>query len=651
MTPTPPITARDPFDPRLARRAPPELAMFNEAGVLAAADVHVATRLAALVGGVPPAVVLAIALAVRAPRASHVCCDLASIERTATSDLDPPEDVSLLPWPAAESWIDAVGASPLVAVGEDAPPDRPLRLVGSRLYLDRYWHGERAIAADVRERATARVEGIDERALALSLRRLFPEQPGHEPDLQRVATAAAVLRRFSVIAGGPGTGKTTTVARLLALLDELASAGSGRLPLVALAAPTGKAAARLEEAVHAEARRLDVEGGVRDRLLSVDASTLHRLLGWRPDSHSRFRHNRQNKLPHDVVVVDEMSMVSLSLMAKLAEAVRADARLVLLGDPDQLASVEAGAVLGDVVGPVSGGLLMSADTRRELAALTGHDVPAADPPAGSALGDGIVVLRRVHRFGDAIARLATAVQSGDADEAIAVLAAGDGGVQWIDGDVSDPATRSALEPVRAAVVRASEVVTRAARAGADRQALDGLHEVRVLCAHRRGAYGVATWMAHVERWLRSAIDGYGDGGHWYAGRPLLVTANDYGLRLYNGDTGVIVMRDGQPRAVFERQGELLEVSPTRLAAVETVHAMTIHKSQGSQFQMVAVLLPDETSPILTRELLYTAITRARNSLVLAGSEASVRAAVTRPIARASGLRDRLWTANESIRTR
>ena len=603
---------------RLALRASGVLRDFNIAGVLSSADVHVARRLGVIGGETGDVVLLGVAFAVRAPRLAHVCIDLSSVRTTATSDLDEPVDVHALAWPDVDEWVERLSASPLVAAGDDDPANRPLRLDGTRLYLDRYWQAERRIAADLLDRCGQPAAPVDPAVLAAGLDRLFHGDP---PDLQRAAASAAVGSRFAVVAGGPGTGKTTTVARILALLDDQAAAEGRPAPRVALAAPTGKAAARLEESVHTEALVMQIAADTRDHLLSLSASTLHRLLGWRPGYHSRFRHHRANRLPHDVVVVDETSMVSLSLMAKLVEAVRPDARLVLVGDPDQLASVEAGAVLGDIVGPAA----------------------RADPPTGPAIGRGIVVLRRVHRFGGAIADLATAIQRGDPDAALAVLRAGDAGVEWIEADAESTDAANALAPVRSRVVDAGRRVTRAARAGDARAALDGLQAMRVLCAHRRGPYGVSTWTDHVERWLAASITGYGQDGLWYLGRPLLVTQNDYALRLYNGDTGVVVDGGGRrPVAVFDRGGSPLEVSPRRLAAVDTVHAMTVHKSQGSQFDAIAVILPDADSPILTRELLYTAVTRAQTHLTVVGVEDSVRAAVARPVARASGLRNRLW---------
>ena len=596
----------EPFDVGLALSAGGVLRAFNAAGVLSAADVHVAQRLGQLGGEEDETVLLAAAFAARAPRLAHVCTDLATLPERVAVDTDLPIDVGALPWP--ERWVDVVAASPLVA-GEG-----PLRLVGTRLYLDRYWREERQVADDLRARGAMEAPEVDGDVLSEGLNRLF-DAPA--PDYQRMAASAAVSRRFAVVAGGPGTGKTTAVARVLALVHEQAVHAGVRPPLVALAAPTGKAAARLEEAVHEEARRLAVSDDARRWLLGLSAVTLHRLLGWQPGNRARFRHDRMNRLPHSVVVVDETSMVALTMMARLLEAVRPTARLVLVGDPDQLASVEAGAVLGDIVGPA---------TR------------ASGPPADAPLAESIAVLRKVHRYRGAIAELAEAVQRGDAGAAVDVLSGGHDDVAWLPVDAV-VASRSALRLLRDAVVEAGGRVSGAAVAGRGGEALAALSGFRLLCAHRRGPYGVAAWTAQVERWLGLV----GTAG-WYPGRPLLVTENDYGLGLYNGDSGVVVAGAGAGavRAVFERRGHLLELTPQRLPAVDTVYAMTVHKAQGSQFDEVAVLLPDPTSPILTRELLYTAITRARRRLILVGTQETVRAAVERPITRASGLRDALW---------
>ena len=642
---------RDPLDAGsvLGLSADGVLGAFNRAGVLAPADVHVALRLGHLGGDDDELVALATALAVRAPRVGHVCADLASVRATAAADVEEDIDIDALPWPDPREWTDRLVASPLVAVGEEGPDDRPLRLIGTALYLDRYWRDEGAVAADLIARSGASRPAADEAVLVEGLGRLFPDDGAGE---QRWAAAVAVLRRFSVIAGGPGTGKTTTVARLLALLEEQAEAAGVRPPLVALAAPTGKAAARMAEAVHAEAQRMDVSDAVRGRLLALDSSTLHRLLVRHPGNASRFRFDRHNRLPHDVVVVDETSMVSLWLMARLAEAVRPDARLVLVGDPEQLASVEAGAVLGDIVGPALRGSAMGEPARAELARIAGTGLArVVDPPApesGPVIGDCIALLRANYRFRGAQADLAGAIQAGDGDGTMAALSSGDASVRWLPVDVASGGLGGdvdSLQTVRAAVVAAGRELVEAARAGDGGGALDALGRFRLLCARRRGPAGVAAWNRRIEEWLAEEVDRFAPDGAWYVGRPVIVTANDYSLRLYNGDTGVVVAReDGGVGVAFHRGDELVTISPSRLSDVDTVFAMTVHKSQGSEFDEVVIVLPEPTSRVLTRELLYTAVTRARRRVILVGTEESVRAAVDRPIARASGLTARLWGA-------
>ncbi len=623
-------------------RAPALLRAFADAGVLGPVDVHVARRLGTIGGDGDEGVALAAALAVRAPRVGHVHADLAAVRATVALDGDEAVDVGALPWPEPGAWLARVAASPLVAVGEEdgAPGEvRPLRLVGTRLHLDRYWREERQVAADLRALAERGADDVDDRLLADGLARLFGGERGD--DRQRLAAASAVLRRLAVVAGGPGTGKTTTVARIVALLAEQAAAAGAPAPLVALAAPTGKAAARLEEAVRDQARALPVDEAVRAHLLGLGASTLHRLLGRSPRSHSRFRHCRANRLPHDVVVVDETSMVSLSLMARLVEAVRADARLVLVGDPGQLTSIEAGAVLGDLVGPAADGRLRQRPAARaRLEAAAGARL-APGGGGGAAIGDGIVVLERVHRFGGGIAALAGAIRAGDADAAVGALAGGGEDVRWLPTDPA--AAGDGLAVVRDEAVAVAAALREAAERGEAAAALAALGRFRLLCAHRRGPHGVSHWAAQVDGWTAAALGTVATADPWYPGRPLLVTENDHGLRLSNGDTGVVVRRpDGRVAAAFARGSGVAEVSPARLDAVETVHAMTIHKSQGSQFGTAAVLLPPPESPLLTRELLYTAVTRAQRRLVVVGTEASVRAAVARPVARASGLRERVW---------
>jgi len=600
-------------DPRLAHSATGLLAAFNTAGVLDAADVHVATRVGRLGGERSEEVLLAVALAVRAVRLGSVCVDLAAVRRTVLGAGDELVDTSALPWPEPGAWLAACTAGPLVAAGADAPagrPLRPLRLVGGLLYLDRYWREEEQVRRSLAERAAADPPEVDLPRLRAGLDRAFPT-PGSQR--QRLAAAVSVLRRVSVLAGGPGTGKTTTVARLLALLHDQ----PGPPPRVALAAPTGKAAARLQETVAAE-----LPAQLRARV--PDAVTLHRLLGWRPGTR-RFRYDRTQRLPVDVVVVDETSMVSLSMMARLLEAVRPQARLVLVGDPDQLASVEAGAVLGD---------LARAPGRAEPAldaALRSLDLRPSDLAGG--VVNGVVTLEHVWRFGAAIAELARAVQAGDADTALALLHGNRPDLEFVEPDSPDDA-------VRDDVVDAAGALAAAARAGDVDAALGALERHRVLCAHRRGPYGVTRWTAEIERWLAAVLPDPPE-GPWYPGRPVLVTTNDYDTGLFNGDTGVVVARPEGLRVAFARGGPPTLHPPSRLPEVSTVHAMTVHRGQGSQFRRVTVVLPPAQSPLLTRELLYTAITRAREHVRVIGTEDAVRAAVERPVGRASGLRHRL----------
>jgi exodeoxyribonuclease V alpha subunit len=473
-----------------------------------------------------------------------------------------------------------------------------LRSEDHLLYLDRYWREERQVCDDLLAMLSTKPP-IDEAALAAGLDRVFPAK-GY--DEQRDAARIALSQWITVLTGRPGTGKTTTVAALLALLAEQAELTGRARPRIALAAPTGKAAARLQEAVQIEIDKLGRADSAR--LQGLHATTLHRLLGSRPDTSSRFRHHRGNRLPYDVIVVDETSMVSLTMMARLLEAVRPDTRLVLVGDPDQLASVEAGAVLADLVD----GLDDRDDAR-------------------------IAALQTSHRFGESIGALAAAIRDGDADRAVDVLQAGGEHIEWID-------TPDATGPLREVLVAHALRLRQAAVLGDASAALNALDEHRLLCAHRRGPYGVQHWNRQAERWLTEAT-GEPIWSSWYTGRPVLVTATDYGLGLYNGDTGVTVAHDGVLRAVIAGTDQPLAFATSRLADVETMHAMTIHKSQGSQADEITVLLPPEESRLLTRELLYTAVTRAKRRVCVVGSQAEVRAAIGRRAVRATGLRERL----------
>ncbi len=629
--------------PLLAVAADPLLARFNAAGLLSVADVHVARRLGRLTGEGDPQVLLAVALTVREVRAGSVCLTLAqasTLPGPEVLDDDDADDAGPagrpgaspgpvpepLNWPEPGQWQAAVQASPMVAVGAHGQPERPVRLVDGRLYLDRYWRDEELVRAQTTTRLQAGDDGPAPLRLSAAAHRLFPRP---EDGRQRLAAAAAALGRLTVVTGGPGTGKTTTVARICALLQTVHGPGLR----VALAAPTGKAAARLQEAVQAEVGQLAEAD--RRAVGRLTATTVHRLLGWQPDSSTRFRHRRDRHLPHDLVVVDETSMVSLPLMARLLEALRPDARLVLVGDPDQLASVEAGAVLGDLVHrPAGTGALPEL-----LGAALPQDLPGTAEELAE-LRNGVVRLVQVHRHGSEIAELARAVREGDGDATLAVLQAGGAAVTFVPTGPQPP-TEAQLSGLQHDAVRAGTALVRAARAGDVAGALRALEAHRLLLAHRSGPFGVGSWASQVESWVAQALPGPAAApGPWYPGRPLLVTRNDRDSGLFNGDTGVVV-EDGQGLvAAFGDPDRPLLVRPHRLPACESVHAMTVHRGQGSQFARVSVLLPPATSPLLTRELLYTAVTRAREGVRLIGSADGVRAAVGRPVRRASGLRAR-----------
>jgi exodeoxyribonuclease V alpha subunit len=577
-------------------RATGLLAEFATAGVLSAADVHVALRLGRLGHERSETVLLAAALAVRGVRTGSVCVELATVADSVVPDEDaPPVD---LPWPV--DWTGLSG-SPLVAVGPGASW-RPLRLVDGLLYLDRYWQQEQLVRRELDQRAARPAPDVDLSSLAA----LFP---GPAPDRQRLAAAVAAGRWVSVLTGGPGTGKTHTVARLLRLLADQ----PGPAPRIALAAPTGKAAARLQEAVREQAAAVGLP-------LDLSAATLHRLLGWRPDSRSRFRHHAGNHLPYDVVVVDESSMVPLTMMARLLEAVRPTARLVLVGDPDQLTPVEAGAVLSDLVHRPAPAAAVSGLPAGVAAGDLDPDLDL-DGAEREQLRNGVVRLRVPHRYGAAIGGLAEAVRAGDADRVLALL----GTEETLS---LEPGTDRLEAEVRAV---GAELAAAAAAGDAD-GSLRLLGRHRLLCAHRHGPAGVSTWNDRVARWTGAVP------GEWRPGQPLLVTANDYENGLYNGDTGVVVADGGVLRAAFGRGGGAELVPLSRLSSVSTAHALTVHRSQGSQYEDVTVLLPPATSPILTRELLYTAVTRASRRVRVVGTAEAVRAAVGRQVVRASGLR-------------
>lgn len=574
---------------------------FNTAGVLGVADVRVAQRLAFLYREQDERGELALALTVRALRAGSICIDPFTVRDLVFDAEEQAVDAEYLPWPEPGGWLKALEASPLVTLGSEPYGKRPLRLDRGLLYLERYWAEQEAIRTGLEARRAGDPPAVDEGKLASALDKLFDHSnlPMGEPDRQKAAGESAARSWVTVVIGGPGTGKTSTVARILALLlDQGVKPGR-----IALAAPTGKAAARLEESVRAQLGAMAGTYGLA--LSNVRATTLHKLLGWQPPG--RYKYNAQHPLPHEAIVVDEMSMVSLPMTAHLLAAARPDARLVLVGDPDQLASVEAGAVLADI---------------------TSH-VDAAG-------ADDVVRLTHTFRFGDEIAAVAAAVRDGNPEAALAALSSAAHGSRLVEVDLGRMGPVDIPE-LREDVCASGARLVAAARAGDISAALVALDAHRLLCAHRSGPYGVGRWSRQVEDWLRAAIPDYAADGEWYVGRPLLVTRNLPELGVFNGDTGVIIATPKGPRAAFARGGEPMLMAPAQLDGVQTVHAMTVHKSQGSQFEAVSLVLPEPSSPLLTRELLYTALTRASRSVRVLGTPEAVRAAIERPALRASGL--------------
>ncbi len=546
----------------------------------------------------------------------HICIDLAD-------HFDRDEIVAV---------VDSLRSSKLVGQPGEY---RPLVLDDAhRLYLHRYWKYESDLAQALISMA-ADLPEVDTELLKDGLSRLFPNTAG-SPDWQAVAAAAAIRSRFCVISGGPGTGKTTTVVKIIALLLEQAHGGRMR---IGLAAPTGKAAARLKESIFKAGKGL-ANSTTAAESIPADVATIQRLLGVIPDS-CRFRHNADNPLPFEAIVVDEASMVPLGLMAKLVEALAPGSRLILLGDRDQLASVEAGAVLGDICN-TGHGFGFSPAFQAFIAETTGNTISesfvgTALPP----LADSVVVLQKNYRFGEesGIGLISTAINN---DTAAGVL----GGMK--DGTtegviLSETPPRELLQKKLAAAVVGG--FSGYLQHGNPDDILLAFDRFRVLCAVRQGPYGVEGFNSLIEVCLADAgiINPV---KQWYHGRPVMVTVNDYSLKLFNGDVG-IALNDPESDiglSVYfpSINGESRKYSPYRLPAHETVFAMTVHKSQGSEFERLLLIMPPSSQQIVTRELLYTGLTRARSSIELWCSDEIFTAACGRRIERRSGLRHALW---------
>lgn len=584
-------------------------------GLLSDLDVHFA-RLIADYGESPP-VILAAALLSQLSSAGHVCLDLSSLAGQ-------PVLGDLVATPPLAAWTEALQAHP--ACG-DATAYTPLVIDGTRLYMRRYFDYECAVAGAWRGSEVQRLS----RSLEARVMALFPRPEAGEDRLrdQRAAAVAALQQRRILISGGPGTGKTTTLASILALLIEQSQ---GDLPVtrslfdpqpqplkILLSAPTGKAAARMQDAIRSAKMRLPLSGDVKAAMPET-AQTLHRLLGARPQGGGMaWRHTADNPLDCDVLVVDEASMIDLALMARLLAALPAKARLILLGDRDQLASVDAGAVFAD---------LCSA--------------------GASTLGVSF-------RFGadSGIGQLAALLRAGDANGVLALLRHSSPSEETASG-VTLPADAARSDLRWSCEVRRQTVVAHAlhcytafvasAQAAPTAEIFERFAAFRLLTPVRNGPLGVAALNIEIEKGL-AAQGIIPPRSHWYVGKPVMITANDYALRLFNGDIGICVADplNGALRIAFpaDQAGQIRLLAPARLPAHETAWAMTVHKSQGSEFDTVALVLPEDQSELVTRELVYTAVTRARQAVALWADEPGLRAACQRRIVRHSGLIDRL----------
>ena len=635
------------------------LSDWAESGWLRRLDAAFARFLHELAPDATPELLMAGALVAHMEGRGHACLLLDEL-------LGDPD--ALLGWPAEAqtalqaamaslhtdpgAWTETLQASPLVGTG-DAPSGAPLVLHEGRLYLRRYWDYEQRVATQVLARGATPLP-VDTVAVRRQLDLLFPAAPDATPalDWQKAACGLALRGRFSIITGGPGTGKTYTAARLLALLFAM-DASPDRLRVM-LAAPTGKAAARLKQSIDAALDKLNEQVGDRlplDELAShiQPARTLHSLLGARPDTR-RFRFDAAHPLEVDVLIVDEASMIHLEMMAALLEALPPPARVIFLGDKDQLASVEAGAVLGDLCRDAEAGRYRP-ETRAYLEAVTGQRVPDAFAGDGPPLAPQTVMLRESRRFGGPIGQLAIAVNQGDAASAVALLHADRGGaLAWLDApwpaDVVALALRGRDGAPGGFGGYLEALHARPAPGDAQTHAdwvlmvLQAFERFRLLCAVRQGEWGAEGLNVAIERAM-VAEGSLVKRGVWYEGRPVMVTRNDAAVGVFNGDIGITLppaTPNAPLRAYFLDGNAARSVGVSRLASVETAFAMTVHKSQGSEFDHTVLVLPRDAGRVLTRELVYTGITRARSAFTLVTPRAPAFAeALAQRTRRASGL--------------
>ncbi|MBU0545523.1 MAG: exodeoxyribonuclease V subunit alpha [Proteobacteria bacterium] len=605
--------------------------LYNN-NILTYIDIHFGSFMNKLSKNEDTGLFLAAALVSNAAGNGDVCLDLESFAEKVILEED--EGKKPVVCPSLKDWLKILGAADVVGKPGDY---RPLILDDkNRLYFYRFWNYEKILSEAVKKRAGDNIEDIDIELIKNSLIRLFPDNPEEKLNLQKIAALTSVFKRFCVISGGPGTGKTTTIAKILTLLIEIEH---GKKLKIFLSAPTGKAAAKLSEAILSTKKNIDCSDGIKS-MLPEDAYTIHRMLRVVPGT-SGFYYNADNKLPADVVVVDEASMVDLALLVRLVEAVPDKARLILVGDKDQLASVEAGSVLGDIC---NRGKIPGYSVKLHNKLVDGGGLKEdAEVPGKQVLSDSLVVLQRNYRFSErsGIGRLSSAVNNGDADTAMSIMKKiTDERIHWEDIKTSKE-LYSSLEK------KIVEGYTAYQAIDDPTEALNSFSRFKILCAVNKGQFGVDAVNSLAESVLaqKRLIN---PSALWYRGRPVLIKGNNYSLGLYNGDIGIIMAdRDSDDDDVYAffhgpSAGKARKFKPGILPDHDTAYAMTIHKSQGSEFEEVVLVLPEKDSPVLSRELIYTGLTRTTGKITLLGTEDVIRAAISRKTERASGLRDALW---------
>jgi exodeoxyribonuclease V alpha subunit len=584
----------------------------------------------------PPGVRLAGLLVSRAAGEGHVCIDL---HQWAGHEIRLPNGKSIdVRCPGAEEWMDQLRSSAMVSRSDEHGP-----LVcdaRGRVYLQRLYQHEQQLAQLLRKRASAALPTLSraqQDTIRALLGRYFGEpHPDSAPNWQKIAAMVCLVKRLCIISGAPGTGKTTTVAKILGVLLEWATDSPLRIHLCA---PTGKAAARLGASLADACRSMDCPAAIATALATLETCTIHRLLKVQPGGRGSFFHEN-NPLPTDVVVVDEASMVDLVMMSRLVKAVPEEARLIILGDKDQLASVEAGSVFGDLCRDVRK-RNFSTSMRKLLSLLTQEALhPVVDTPYGNLdLQDCTVVLHKNYRFDhrEGIGALTRAVNLGDSDQIKRTLRKNHGAMlhwdQW----------RSRTEFHKLLAAYALKGYESYFASNGPQDALSRFNRFMILCALAKGPFGVERLNLIIADQLQKA-GLIGRTRPWYQGRPVMITRNSYRIGLFNGDTGLVwPAADGRLRVWFQGEGGALRaIRPQRLPEHQTVFAMTVHKSQGSEFDRVLLVLPDQDTPVLSRELLYTGCSRARKQLILIAQEAVMDQAVQRTIQRTSGLYEALW---------